>query len=305
MQRKKNKSTIRQRNKVYNDGLKQLEITNIDFEKEMNRRTDYLYVVTSVCANGNPCSPVLHGIYTTCQKAQNAARRSFEKVSDTYRNGVFTVPHNNDLFSKCDLSEFLVPAKLTTTCRTFYEVFPEDTNDMCPYYTAVAVSTIQMVDGKASGWDCSLPFLSGRFSSQLFDPKHVQNSGDKARSSEQNIKSKKKESEITKVYAIFDYFPGNMGDEGAVDMRGVYSNQDDAYTTALRVADLRNVNEAEKQKQIEAAKGKRRGMLYNDPEDDTYWAVGMESVVLDEHLDEMVELTNSSGVWMCPGLSWK
>ena len=85
-------------------------------------------------------------------------------------------------------------------------------------------------------------------------------------------------------------------------MSGVYSNKDDAFDAALQLADFDN--EEEEKKQIKEAKGKHRGMLYNDDEDHC-WAVGMESVVLDAHLDEMVELTNCSGVWMNPSLTWE
>ena len=89
-------------------------------------------------------------------------------------------------------------------------------------------------------------------------------------------------------------------------MSGVYSNKDDALNTALGMAHFRDDEEGEREEkktQIEEAKGKRRGLLYKDP-DDYSWAVGMESVVLDEDLDEMVELTDCSGVWMNPRLSW-
>ena len=85
-------------------------------------------------------------------------------------------------------------------------------------------------------------------------------------------------------------------------MSGVYSNKDDALNTALGMAHFSDEEEEETKTQIEEAKGKRRGLLYKDPDD--CWAVGMESVVLDEHLDEMVELTDCSGVWMNPRLSW-
>lgn len=195
--------TYNKTKKVYEDGLKELEENNIDFEKEMNRRTGYLYVVTSVSADGDPFSPVLHGIYTTCKKAQDAARRAFEKVSCTYRNGAFVPSH--DRLSKCDLSEFLVPAKRTGTCRPLYEAFTEEDEDYC-HYAAVAISTIRMVDGKASG--VSLPFISGWFPFDLFNPKYVKSS-EEARP-EQNEESRKNESEITEVYAIFDQYPGNM-----------------------------------------------------------------------------------------------
>ena len=189
--------------KVYEDGLKELKENNIDFEKEMKRRTEYLFVVTSVSADGDPFSPVLHGIYTTCKKAQDAARRAFEKVSRTYRNGAFVPSH--DRLSKCDLSEFLVPAKRTETCRPLYEAFTEEDDHYC-HYTAVAISTIRMVDGKASGF--SLPLISGYFQDQLFNPKHVKNI-EEARP-KQNEEPRKSESEITEVYAIFDQYPGNM-----------------------------------------------------------------------------------------------
>ena len=189
--------------KVYEGGLKKLKEENIDFEKEMNKRTDYLYMVTSVSAVGDPFSPVLHGIYTTCKKAQDAARRAFEKVSDTYRNGAF-VP-NGKRISKCDLSEFLVPARKTSTSRLLYEAFTEPQDDCCQY-TAVAVSSTQMVDGTASG--CDLPFMGSYFLSDLFDPKYVKNSDEDR--PEQNGESRKNRSEITKVYAIFDHYFGNM-----------------------------------------------------------------------------------------------
>lgn len=84
-------------------------------------------------------------------------------------------------------------------------------------------------------------------------------------------------------------------------MSGIYSNKDDAFDAALGLANFED--EEEEKKQIEESKGKHRGMLYNDNEDNC-WAVGMESVVLDEHLDEMVELTDCSGVWMNPSLTW-
>ena len=189
--------------KVYEDGLKKLKEENIDFEKEMNKRTDYLYMVTSVSAVGDPFSPVLHGIYTTCKKAQDAARRAFEKVSDTYRNGAF-VP-NGDRLSKCDLSEFLVPARKTSTSRLLYEAFTEPHDDCCQYI-AVAVSSMQMVDGTASG--CDLPFMGSYFLSHLFDPKYVKNSDEDRQ--EQNGESRKNGSKITKVYAIFDHYFGTM-----------------------------------------------------------------------------------------------
>ena len=183
----------------FEDGLKNLQEKNIDFEKEMNQRTDYLYMVTSVSADGDPFSPVLHGIYTTCKKAQEAARRAFEKVSGgNYRNGAFV--RNDDRLSKCDLSEFLVPARITTTSRLFYEAFTEPEDDCCEY-TAVAVSSLQMVDGSTAR-GCGLPFLESDFSSGLFDPKYVKNSDEDR--PEQNGESRKDRSEITKVYAIFN-----------------------------------------------------------------------------------------------------
>jgi len=88
------------------------------------------------------------------------------------------------------------------------------------------------------------------------------------------------------------------GGDHDVNISGVYSNQDDALNTALGMFHVEK-----KKTQIEEAKGKRRGLLYKDPNDDC-WAVGMESVVLDENLDEMIELTDCSGVWMNPRLSW-
>ena len=84
-------------------------------------------------------------------------------------------------------------------------------------------------------------------------------------------------------------------------MSGLYSNKDDAFDTALRLSHFDD--KEEEKKQIEEAKGKQRGMLYGD--EDYCWAVGMESVVLDAHLDEMVELTDCSGVWMNPSLTWE
>jgi Arc/MetJ-type ribon-helix-helix transcriptional regulator len=87
-------------------------------------------------------------------------------------------------------------------------------------------------------------------------------------------------------------------------MSGVYSNKDDALNTALGLANFEDSDEEENEIQIEEAKGKRRGLLYTDPEGGYDWSVGMESVVLDEHLDEMIELTECSGVWMNPRLSW-
>ena len=85
-------------------------------------------------------------------------------------------------------------------------------------------------------------------------------------------------------------------------MSGVYSNKDDAFDAALQLAAFND--EEEEKKQIDEAKGKHRGLLYRD-EEDYCWAVGMESVVLDAHLDEMVELTDCSGIWMNPSLTWE
>mmetsp|Transcript_23932 Transcript_23932/g.35612 ORF Transcript_23932/g.35612 Transcript_23932/m.35612 type:complete len:503 (+) Transcript_23932:52-1560(+) len=280
--------------KGFEDGLKNLQEENIDFEEEMNKRTDYLYMVTSVSAGEDPFSPVLHGIYTTCKKAQDAARRAFEKVSGNYRNGAFV--RNDYRLSKCDLSEFLVPARKMTTSRLLYEAFTEPDDDCCEY-TAVAVSSLLMVDGTASG--CALPFLGSDFSFDLFNPQYVKNSDEDR--PEQNGESRKDGSEITKVYAIFDWDMDMSGDHG-INMRGVYSNKDDAFAAAQKLAVFGD--EEEKKKQIDEAKGKHRGMLYRD-EEDNYWGVGMESVVLDAHLDEMVELTDCSGVWLNPSLTWE
>ena len=122
--------------KLHDEGIKELEEKHVvaDFETEMmKKRTDVLYMVTSVSTSGGDpiVAPVLHGIYTTCHQAQTAARKAFEKISATYRDGQFVEQQTAaGPISKCDLSEFLVPAaannKIPRSVRLMYEIMTND-----------------------------------------------------------------------------------------------------------------------------------------------------------------------------------
>ena len=101
----------------------------------------------------------------------------------------------------------------------------------------------------------------------------------------------------TKVSAIFHYCGGHFDDD--VSMVGVYANQKDAVNRGLEFTDFDDKEIEKKQKTI--AQTVLNGSLFYD-EEDSFWGVAIETVVLDEDADcGMVGLHQRAyGCWMSP-----
>ena len=77
---------------------------------------------------------------------------------------------------------------------------------------------------------------------------------------------------------------GRDEEEEFVEVRGIYANKNDAFKKALRIAN-NNLNFGQVSKEeIQEAKKQRRGALFY--EEDYCWAVGMETIVLDQQMNE-------------------
>jgi len=264
----------KQKKARYDEHAKKLEESGRSIEEEMKSSTDLVYVVTSIQRGGDPFSPQLHGIYTTCKRAQESARKAFSKVSRSYRKGKF-LP-DEDRIAKCDTSEYLIPG-IEYTSRIMLELFGDFENDD---YNAVAVTAIKIdVDVNVD-----LPFIDRRGMREC-------KSGVSER--KDNFKPG------TKVYAIFSHHSGS-GWDFDVNLAGVYTKREDAFERGLKVVSFDD--EEIKKEQIGLASGVSNGRLFHDNEDGG-WAVAMETVTLNVDVNHNRELelgVYGDGCWMCP-----
>lgn len=78
-----------------------------------------------------------------------------------------------------------------------------------------------------------------------------------------------------------------MGDREFVQIEGIFKTKKDAVEKALMIADNNqdDYDEEITKTDIQQAKKKSRGILFQD-EDDDCWAVGMETIVLDQEMSE-------------------
>ena len=257
--------------------VKGLEENGIDINDEMTSPSDLVYVVTSVERRGDPFAPVLHGIYTTCKNAQDGARKAFENISTTYREGKFV--SNDDRILKADFTEFLIPGKEFSS-KSMFELFGEEEDDDC---VAVAINAVRIDKNVTS----DLPFLSDGTADFGREVKY-----------EKRIESV--ETAVvqgTNVFAIFSYHPGNMGGDFEVTLCGVYTKKEQAVAEAKKFADFEN--EEDEKEQMDAAREKSNGMLFWDSEDWS-WRVGIEGVALDKYHGKQLDLSEDDGVWMNP-----
>ena len=259
-----------QKKERYEQYKKEMEENGRSIEKEMISSTDLVYVVTSVQRREHPFSLCLHGIYTTCKRAQESARRAFAKESLSYRDGNF-LP-NDERIAKCDTSEFLVPG-IAFNSRVMFELFGEE-DDV--YYTSVAVTAIK-VDVEVNA---KLPCLGPAYEDML-------DVGER-----KDIKHPLK---LGKVYAIF------IHSDGDVKLSGVYTNRNDAIASGLRYANFDD-KEVERE-QIENALTVSNGRLFHDEEYYESWQVAMETATLNENVNYNGELDlgmHGYGCWVCP-----
>ncbi len=211
-------STIQKVKEAYDQYITKLEAAGGSIEKEMTKQTDLMYVVTSISRReGDPFGPCLHGIYTTCQQAQEAARKTFEKVSESYRNGNF-VPHEKRV-ATCDMTNFLIPG-VEGALRPLFEVFrPED--DSPEDCTGVAINAVYI---ERDDIEQSLPYIQDSSSdwikSALEAVPATENSS--AGTIENNLK----------VHALFNYKACGSGDEKDAALVGIYKVKDDAIERA-------------------------------------------------------------------------
>jgi len=273
---------------LYADHVKMLKKNGFDIEQEMATPSDLVYVVTSIHRYGDQFSPHLYGIYTTCRKAQEGARKSFERLSTSYRDGKF-LP-NVERIAKCDVTTFLIPG-VEFTSRPMFEVFGEYDEDE---HIAVAINAVR-IDSNVRK---DLPFLQFWRHECTTDLKIEEGNNAKVASFDED----------TKVYAIFNYWPGNMGMNDSVEVQlcGVFRNREDAIERAKFFTSF-NDDEVEKE-QLEDAQGKLNGKLFHDMDDDC-WVVALETVTLDkqhhgEYGRELDVGIHGDSCWMSPEMEF-
>lgn len=127
----KEKNEYKQMKEAYDHYFKRLKSVDRDTVKG-NHMSDLAYVITSVVVRGvtpksapaygiirpwlrdnqditkqkNEIISHLNGIFTSCKSAQECARKVFERISKSYRNGSF-IPIENRI-AKSDITEFIV-----------------------------------------------------------------------------------------------------------------------------------------------------------------------------------------------------
>ena len=161
---KKEAEHYKQMRRDYEVHVQKLTSERKDIEKEMVTPSNLVYVVTSICKREDTeFSPHLQGIFTTCQKAKERARKIFGNMSKSYRDGKFDVNENRT--AKCDTTEFLIPG-VECNIRVMFELFgkvikaPQYSfrkNEYVYECTAVGVTTIPIDSEDIAGMD--LPFL--------------------------------------------------------------------------------------------------------------------------------------------------
>jgi len=172
-------STIQMVKDAYDQYVIKLEASGGSIEKEMTKQSDLLYVVSSISRReGDPFGPCLHGIYTTCQKAQEAARKIFEKLSESYRGGEFV--SNETRVAKCDMTNYLIPG-IEGTSRPLFEVLWQDEDDQdC---TAIAINAVRL----GNDMEQSIPYIRGGSPSWL---KHKPENEISSAGTQQGLKGK-------------------------------------------------------------------------------------------------------------------
>eukprot|EP00985_Skeletonema_marinoi_P016994 scaffold9244_cov141-Skeletonema_marinoi.AAC.5 len=251
----------------------------------MTRQSDLLYIVTSISRRGDQFGPCLHGVYTTCQKAQEAARKIFEKLSESYRGGEFV--SNETRVAKCDMTNFLIPG-IEGTSRPLFEVLWQDEDDQdC---TAIAINAVRL----GNDMEQSIPYIRGGSPSWL---KHKPEN--EIRSASTTYKDSK-----VKVHLIFSYMPCNDWGEGTdADLIGMYEDREGAMNRARAYVkdfiDEDQINDSYNS-------GVTNGELFVD--EDT-GSVSIETVILDnEHGGvsgrEIEFSVVGSCAWMNPPIEW-
>eukprot|EP00984_Skeletonema_dohrnii_P034770 scaffold33673_cov215-Skeletonema_dohrnii-CCMP3373.AAC.5 len=279
----KEASTIQKVKDAYEQYITKLEASGSTIEKEMTKQTDLLYTVTSISRRGYGFSPCLHGIYTTCHKAQEAARKTFEKLSESYRDGEF-VFHETRV-AKCDMTNFLIPG-IEGTSRPLFEVLGSH-----EYYqdcTAIAINAARI----GNDIQQSIPYIHGGSPSWLVHkPKSVSSAG-----------STSKES---KVHAIFSLSPFDYEDVD-VDLLGIYKDREEAMNRA-RIHATKCFNVDEEQINDSYTSGVTNGKLFVAYD---IGSVSIETVTLDkEHggvngKEIELSVTDDSSLWTNPLIEW-
>jgi hypothetical protein len=283
----KESSTIQKVKAAYEEYVTKLQGSGSSIEKEMTKQSDLLYIVTSISRRGDQFGPCLHGIYTTCQGAQEAARKTFEKVSESYRDGEFVA--NDIRVAKCDVTNFVIPG-IEGTSRPLFEVLGPDEDDQdC---TAIAINAVRI----GSDVEQSLPYIQGSLPSWL---KHKAEAGKVSGDSSAGNTNKKD----SKVHAIFSYTPCGWGEDTDVDLIGIYEDREGAMNRAREYSkdfiDEEQINDS-------YTSDVTNGELFVDEEKGS---VSIETVLLDdEHggVDgkEIEFSVMGSCAWMNPGIEW-
>lgn len=214
-------STLYNVKDAYDQYVKRLEAAGGSIEKEMTKQTGLLYIVTSISRRDmDPFGPCLHGIYTTCRKAQEAARKTFEKVSITYRDEVF-VSHDK-IVATGDMTSFLIPG-IEGAFRPLFEVFRPD-DDYPEDCTSVAINAVRI----ESDVEQSFPYIQDSSSTWVKSVLDAVKGTDKCSAGieEKNLK----------VHALFSYKACGDGDEMDAAIVGIYKDKDDAIGRAQAFA---------------------------------------------------------------------
>jgi len=210
--------TLRMAKGAYEHYVTRLKASGSTIEKEMTKQSDLLDVVTSISRRGENFGPSLHGIYTTCQKAQEAARKTFEKLSESYRDGEF-VSHETRV-AKCDMTNFIIPG-VEGGFRLLFEVLGLDEGDQnC---TAIAINVVRI------GIDVQdrLPYIQcGPYSLGKHFPE-TDNLGEDSSASANTTTNKD-----SKVHVLFSSTLGEFTDFEDVDLIGIYKHKEVAMNRA-------------------------------------------------------------------------
>jgi hypothetical protein len=209
-------SNIQKVKHAYEVYVATLKASGISIETEMSKQSDLLYVVTSISRReGDVFGPCLHGIYSTCQKSQEAAREVFQEVSESYRDGHFVT--RDTRVAKCDMTNFLLPG-VEGAFRPLFEVLgPDESDKDC---TAVAINAVRI----GSDVEQSLPFIQDSSSAWI-----------KAGLDADTIPQKSLASapvKNLKVHALFSYKVCDSGEERDVKLIGIYEDREEAINRA-------------------------------------------------------------------------
>mmetsp|Transcript_41352 Transcript_41352/g.75640 ORF Transcript_41352/g.75640 Transcript_41352/m.75640 type:complete len:628 (-) Transcript_41352:43-1926(-) len=287
-----------QKKEEYERHVQKLKDDGKDIEKEMATPSDLVYVVTSISKREGQFSPHLHGIYTTCKKAQECARKVFEKASESYRDGTF-VP-NEKRTAKCDTTDFLLPG-VAFTSRVMFELFGRTSRVMMGWgkdeyvydCTAIGINAIPIDTNVVK----DLPFL--RIGTHAHEPP-----GER----------KKEDANTTLVggstelYAIFSHEPGDSdhthpGDDSDVHLCGVFTNKENAINSGLTLR--KKILKVQKKNDPRVC----NGMSFYQMLHDNCWAVTIETVALDldhggDNNGKELDFGTKDCTWENPDIEW-